>query len=119
MSLSRHCLLVAGIFGMNLRSYLEEHVVRWSLKSKNLLFLSTRVTPIFYGFVFTWTCYHYHTVLLDAVCILANNGWDNCWCCCSIFPHVFLSQNKEDTVSRKKKLFYCVGKDSTPLLKYY
>lgn len=37
MSLSRHRLLAAGIFGMNLKSYIEEHVVRVSLKSKHLL----------------------------------------------------------------------------------
>jgi len=35
-SLSRHRLLVAGIFGMNLKSYLEEHVVCGFLKSKHL-----------------------------------------------------------------------------------
>jgi hypothetical protein len=52
-SLSRHRLLVAGIFGMNLKSYLEEHVVCGFLKSKHL--------PSFKymsHFPFAWIHYH-------------------------------------------------------------
>ncbi|KAF5931101.1 hypothetical protein HYC85_031974 [Camellia sinensis] len=60
--------LVAGIFGMNLKSYLEEHVSR----------------------------YHY---LSYVVRILADNGGDNCRCCCCIFSDVFISQGKENTVN--------------------
>eukprot|EP00258_Populus_trichocarpa_P048868 XP_024464887.1 magnesium transporter MRS2-11, chloroplastic isoform X3 [Populus trichocarpa] len=28
---------------------------------------------------------------LVAVCFLVNNSWDNFWCCCGIFSHVFIS----------------------------
>ncbi|KAF9596712.1 hypothetical protein IFM89_012911 [Coptis chinensis] len=68
--------LVAGIFGMNLKSYLEELVV----------------CPPKYVFVSYVACVLY----VCAVCILADNSWDNRRFCCHILSYVLLSQGKED-----------------------
>lgn len=88
--LSASYLLVVGIFGMNLKSYLEEQVV-FPIEPLRIDFLCLFLLIQYQMFMFSFWIY--------TVCILANDGRDYFWCCCGIFSYVFLSQGAENILS--------------------
>lgn len=73
------CWVCAGIFGMNLRSYLEEQAVSHHQEI-------TYLQPLWY--------HHFIPLTFGvfAVCILVNNGWNHHRRCSRLLPHVFISQ---------------------------
>ncbi|CAK9186796.1 unnamed protein product [Ilex paraguariensis] len=96
--------LVAGIFGMNLKSYLEEQVVLLPRVSECLPLL-----PIYVSMIFTCSCCFPSSVWFDAVRFLANNSRDYCWRCCVLFSFVFISQAKENIVSFREAASITAG----------
>lgn len=72
---------------MNLKSYLEEHVVYYFFLFFILIICLMEKS--------NHMSYFYH---IYAVCILAYNRRNHLWCCGGVFRHVHIPQNKENTL---------------------